>query len=312
MAGRRLLATGVTGYMGGSFLAQLLASNDPNIQGLSFSALVRKQEQADVLAKQGVNAIVFRDLDDGEFLKSIASEHDIVIHSANGFHTPSAKALIEGLAERKQKTGREVYYLQTSGTSNLGDHPITKRYLHPESRVFSDTEDIYQYMAEREALEVWGQRTTDLAVVRIGKAAGVKTYVIISPTVYGVGLGSFNKRSIQVPLLIRAALATGTAPYIGDGRPEWDHAHIADLSSMYEIVVAKILAGEGIPSGEQGVYFATAGRHTWRALSEAVGQAGHELGALETAAAASVTLEEFARAWSGGSAQFAELGFASR
>ncbi|KAK3350209.1 hypothetical protein B0T25DRAFT_611385 [Lasiosphaeria hispida] len=311
MTGLKLLATGVTGYMGGSFLAQLLASKDSNIQGLSFSALVRKQEQADILTKQGVNAIVFRDLDDVGFLKSVASEHDIVIHSANGFHPSSAKALIEGLGERK-KTGRAVYYIQTSGTSNLGDHPITTRYLHPKSRVFSDTENIYQYMVEREALEAWGQRTTDLAVVHTGKAVGVKTYVIISPTVYGVGLGSFNKRSIQVPLLIKAALATGTAPYIGDGNQEWDHVHIDDLSSMYEIVVAKILAGDDIPSGEQGIYFTTAGRHTWRALSEAIGQTGNKLGALETATATSVTLEDFAQAWSGGSTQFAELGFASR
>jgi hypothetical protein len=103
--------------MGGSFFAQLLASSDPQIKQLSFSALVRKQEQADVLRAKGINAILIRDLDDTDFLKHVASEYDIVIHSANGFYPPSAKALIEGLAERQKATGREVFYLQVGSPS---------------------------------------------------------------------------------------------------------------------------------------------------------------------------------------------------
>jgi hypothetical protein len=55
--------------------------------------------------------------------------------------------------------------------------------------VFSDKEDIYHYILEREAAEPYAQRTSDLTVVETGKATGVKTFIIMSPTVYGRGMG---------------------------------------------------------------------------------------------------------------------------
>ncbi|KAK4239095.1 hypothetical protein C8A03DRAFT_32839 [Achaetomium macrosporum] len=289
--------------MGGSFLAQLLASSNPKIRELSFSAVVRKQEQADVLANHGVNAILIQDLDDSAALKRAASEHDIVIHSANDFHPASAQALIEGLAERKKTTGREVYYIQTSGTSNLASQPLTNPHLppappnnNPNGRdIFSDTSNIHQYLLSREALEPYAQRITDLTVLRTGKATGVRTIIVMSPTVYGVGLGLFNKRSIQRPLLIRGALAKGRAVYVGDGAGEWDHVHVQDLAELYELLVKKV----GRP-------------HSWKELAEAVGKAGYELGALETAGPVEMSVAEFAREWLGGNEKLAELGFTSR
>jgi uncharacterized protein YbjT (DUF2867 family) len=135
MANKKALVTAATGFMGGSFLAQLLASTDPRIKELSFSTLVRKQEQADVLAAQGVNAILFSGLDDTDFLRRVASEHDIVIHSAHGFHTASSKALIEGLAERKKATGQDVFFIQVSTLADGLNEPYTHQ------RVDEDTND---------------------------------------------------------------------------------------------------------------------------------------------------------------------------
>jgi nucleoside-diphosphate-sugar epimerase len=201
---------------------------------------------------------------------------------------------------------------QTSGASNLGDNPITKLHHHPPGRVFSDKENIYQYMLEREAAEPYAQRTSDLTVVQTGKATGVKTFIIMFPRVYGCGMGLFNTRSIQGPALIKAALDAGHAVYIGDGKAEWGHTHIENLAALYEVVVAKLLAGEDIPSGERGIYFAATGQHTWRQFAEASGRAGHELGALRTPEAVSVSIDEFADKWTGGNKQLAELGFASR
>lgn len=317
MSGQKILLTGVTGFMGGSFLSQLLASSNPGIKKSSFSALVRKQEQADILNAKGVNAILFGDLDDVEVLKKVTSEHDIVIHSANGFHAASAKALIEGLAERKKATGKEVFYFQTSGTSNIADTPITKPHAHSQSttpRIFSDaSENIHQYLLNRESTEPYPQRTTDLAVISTGLAANVPTLIIMSPTVYGRGTGLFNTTSIQVPALTKAALARGQAIYVGsDGAEEWDHTHIEDLAALYELLVGKVLAGEKVPTGEKGVYFSAAGKHSWKQFAEAVGKAGFELGALKTAEPTAVGLEEFAETFIGGNKQLAELGFASR
>lgn len=78
------------------------------------TALVRKQDQAYLLKQKGVTAVVFEGLDDSKALKEAASEHDVVIHTPTGFHTGSAVALIEGLAERKKKTGNEVHFIHAS------------------------------------------------------------------------------------------------------------------------------------------------------------------------------------------------------
>jgi hypothetical protein len=40
----------------------------------------------------------------------------VVIHTASGFHTRAAKALVLGLRQRKKVTGQEVYYFHVSQT----------------------------------------------------------------------------------------------------------------------------------------------------------------------------------------------------
>ena len=94
----------------------------------------------------------------------------------------------------------------------------------------------------------------------------------MSPLIYGLGTGYFNRLSIQVPSMIRAALKTKQAEVIGDGKGVWDHVHVEDLALLYEISVVKILAGE-LGSGEKGVYFSENGQHTWREVAEGVADA---------------------------------------
>lgn len=244
----------------------------------------------------------------------MASEHDIVINSASAFNVEAAKALIDGLASRQEQTGQKTVYTHTSGTSSIGDRPLTKVYH--EDRVFSDTEDIHAYQVKREAQLPYAQRTTDVAVVKAGVAAGVKTYIIMSPTIYGRGTGPFNQVSIQVPTIIKRALAGGQTPVLGTGSEEWGHVHVVDLAELYELLLTKVLAGEDPPSGEKGIYFSENGYHTWRAVSESVAKAGLKLRALNTAEIKELSLEEWG---AGGSSavlpanlQTTELGFASR
>jgi nucleoside-diphosphate-sugar epimerase len=111
---------------------------------------------------------------------------------------------------------------------------------------------------------------------------------------------------------IKAALGAGYAVYVDDGTAEWDRTHIEDLAALYEVIITKLLAGEDIPSGERGIYFAATGQHTWRQFSEATARAGYELGALQNPKTVSVSIDEFASKWTGGNKQLAELGFASR
>jgi hypothetical protein len=63
---------------------------------------------------------------------------------------------------------------------------------------------------EREAQNPYLQRTAELGIVDIGLELGVKTLVIMSPTIYGIGTGLFNKTSVQIPSYIAAVLDHGS------------------------------------------------------------------------------------------------------
>ncbi|KAI8294250.1 hypothetical protein K4K56_002817 [Colletotrichum sp. SAR 10_98] len=275
---------------GGTVLHQLLNSTYPEIRNLSITVLVRKQEQVDLLKQNGINAVLFNGLDDSEQLRKAASEHDYAIHTPSGFHTGSAVALIEGLGDRKKQTGKEVYFIQTSGTSNLAQRTITK--TPSDVHEWSDKEDVFSFEEQKEAEEAYGQRTTDIAVVKTGERTGVKTYIMMPPTIYGRGKGYFNQGSMQIPSIIRGSIKAGVPLYVGDGTCRLGHVHVTDLALLYELVLSKILAGDHIPSGRKGIYFSNTGSHNWLDIARGVGKAGVKLGALDSAEPKSVSLEE--------------------
>ncbi|KAF5489037.1 Uncharacterized protein CGCS363_v012707 [Colletotrichum siamense] len=286
----RLLFTGATGFVGGTVLHQLLNSTYPEIKSLSITVLVRKQEQVDLLKQKGINAVLFNGLDDSEQLRKAASEHDYVIHTPSGFHTGSAVALIEGLGDRKKQTSKKVYFIQTSGTSNLAQRTITKTPTNVHE--WSDKEDVFSFEEQKEAEEAYGQRTTDIAVVKTGERTGVTTYIMMPPTIYGRGKGYFNQGSMQIPSIIRGSIKAGVPLHVGDGTCRLGHVHVTDLALLYELVLSKILAGDHIPSGRKGIYFSNTGSHNWLDIARGVGKAGVKLGALKSAEPKSVSLEE--------------------
>lgn len=99
---------------GGSVLSSLLNSSNPHIKALSISALVRKQEQADLLKAKGIHGIVFSSLDDVDVVRRVAGENDIVINTASAFHAAAAEAIIQGLADRQKATGKKSVLIHVS------------------------------------------------------------------------------------------------------------------------------------------------------------------------------------------------------
>lgn len=298
MSAVKVLVTGVTGYMGGSILSQLVSSRYADVQNLDISVLTRDDDRAKYFASINLKVYTIKSLDDSAAITAASSENDIVIHAANGFHAGSAQALIEGLGLRKrQMPDADVYYIHTSGTSNLADHPITKTFI--ENRVFSDKDqDIYNYLKERQAIEQYPQRATDIIVVETGKRENVPTTIIMSPTVYGLGSGQFNRLTIQYPPQVRGALKSGIAEYVGDGKGAWDMVHISDLASLYEVILRDRLQGaKKAPVGEKGIIFSGTGFFTWKAVAEGIAQAGFELGKLKNSNTKSVSLSEAAKSW---------------
>jgi nucleoside-diphosphate-sugar epimerase len=313
---QKLLLTGATGYIGGSVLTTFLNSSNSSIKALQISVLVRSKTQAKKLTGLGVHPILFQDFDDTATITKAASEHDIVIHTASGLHTNSAIALVRGLAERKKSTGRNVIFIHTSGTSKLGDKPITEKdNSGKEIPIYSDRgSNMYETLKKQEAKETYGQRTKDLAVVETGLETSVQTYILMSPTIYGTGTGLFNRQSIQIPMLMRSALASRQAEYIGDGEGIWDYVHIADLSKLYEFFLAKILGGYPVPFGKDGIFFTRTGEYRFKDLAAGIGKAGFELGVLDRAEPKSISLGQASKTLTAGimNEELVELGFASK
>ncbi|RFU74684.1 nad dependent epimerase dehydratase family [Trichoderma arundinaceum] len=314
MGPKKVLVTGATGYIGGSVLTQLLNSTHPDIKSFSYTVLVRKPEHAEYYKAQGITPILFENLDQADLLKKAASENDIVINTASAFRPIGARALIEGLAERKKTTGETVWYIHTSGTSSVGNRPVSKIYTQEDAPFeFNDkTQDIHAYELKREEHEKYPQRTCDVAVVTAGEEFNVPTYILMSPTIYGTGSGAFNKRSIQLPFLTRRALKKGYAEYIGEGAGVWDHAHIDDTAKVYELLLEKLFAQADVPFGRRGIYFAGNGRHSWKQVSDGIAKAGFAAGVLKEAGARTIGLADLANDTPNGNEQYLELGFASR
>lgn len=213
-------------------LTQLLNSTIPEIKQLSISVLIRKPEQAELYSSKGVTPIIFNGLEDAEHLRQVASEHDIVLHAADSTNPTAAEALIQGLAENQASSKATKYLIHTSGTSSLGDQPVSKKLI--ENREFSDkNDDIYSYLKQREGIESYAQRATDIKTVEVGeKVSGVNTLIVKAPIIYGRGTGFFNKKSFHIPVLIKGALAAGHAQYVGDGAGVWDYVHVVDWLSF--------------------------------------------------------------------------------
>ncbi|KAJ5240962.1 uncharacterized protein N7469_002553 [Penicillium citrinum] len=303
----QVLILGATGYIGGSFLAELLGSSMAS--KLSISALIRREEQATKLESMGVKPLFFDGLDDLESCKKAASQHNFVINAASASHDSSAKALIEGLALRQKTTGMDTYMIHTSGTSILGDHPYTS--TPQDEKIWSDEKDNI-FAMEKGNPERYGQRVTDVTVVETGKNLGVKTYIVVPPTIYGKGSGPFATLSQQVPNLARLARRRGFVAVIESGRGIWNHVHIDDLSDFYlRLFTAIIEKRDWLPSGAEAIFFVESGEHTWLQVSQGIADAMHKRGLLATNDVRSIGLKEAAEAITKGNESLVEITLAS-
>ncbi|OQE84736.1 hypothetical protein PENNAL_c0026G03492 [Penicillium nalgiovense] len=233
----------------------------------------------------------------------------VVINAASASHDRSAKALIEGLARRQKATGKESYLIHTSGTSILGDHPYTG--MPQDQEIWSDEKDNIFEM-EKNYPERYGQRVTDVTVVETGLSLGVKTYIVVPPTIYGQGGGPFSTLSQQVPNLARLARKRGFAAVIESGKGIRNHIHIADLSVFYGLLFRAVIEQKTwLPSGPEAVFFVESGEHTWLQVSQGIADAMQKSGLLATNEVKSISLKQAAAEITGDNESLAEITLAS-
>ncbi|KAL4744892.1 hypothetical protein BDW72DRAFT_199163 [Aspergillus terricola var. indicus] len=180
-------------------------------------------------------------LDDLETTTAVAAQHDIIINITLGYHSTSAQVLLRGLAQRREQTGRDVWYIRTSDASSISDKP----------------------------------RTTELGVIDTAFELGAKTLVMMSPIIYEIGTGLFNRVSVHTQYM-KAILKIGHVVAFGAGSRVYDHVHIDDLADLYWLVVQEILerGGEALPTGKKGILFSATGRHSWLEYSQLIADAG--------------------------------------
>ncbi|KAI0844731.1 NAD(P)-binding protein [Daldinia vernicosa] len=298
----QILLTGATGFIGGTILDHFINSKSPAFSNANISVLLRGEDRAAKLTStygSRVKPILYKDIDDIDATVAAAAQHDVVINTTIGFHPSSIQAVVRGLAQRKAATGRDVWLIHTSGTSNFCDNPITKKWVEPEGREFDDAkDDIYGYEKDREVREgPYHQRTAEMGAIDLALELGVKSIVINSATIYGRGTGLFNKTSVQVPLFVRAVLELKKGILLGDGKGVWDHVHVEDLADLYLLILERIVAkgGEGVPSGKKGIIFSGNGRHQWLDVAQGVADAAFAEGLIPSNKLESLTLKEAAK-----------------
>lgn len=292
-----ILLTGCTGFIGGSILSNLLASSEPSLRDACITCLLRGADRAEKLTAvygKRVRPVLYQGLDDVETTAAVAAEHDIVINTTLGIHSASSQALVRGLAQRKATTGRDVWIIHTSGTSNIADRPISQPHI--PVRVFDDiVDDVYGHEKALEQEEMYAQRTAELGVVDEGLALGVKTLIIMSPAIYGDGSGLFKKTSMQT-FRILATLKMKRAFVVSDGDNTYGHVHIDDLADLYQLALIEILdrAGEAIPTGKKSIIFSATGEGTILEQAELIAAAAQEQRLLPEKRVHRLSLEEAA------------------
>ncbi len=269
----RIFITGGTGYIGGSFL-HLMLSRD-YLHRYDIAVLVRRSRDAELLSAMGVTPVVGT-LDDDHLLNSQAAQADIVFNTANCDHRDSTAAIVSGLALRKSQTGNCSILIHTSGAGVLSDtsNGMGVALAHDTKAVIWDDAD-----AEAHAKIPYHapHREVDLEVFAASRKGTAKTYLVVPPTVFGVGLGPFaeQRMSIQIPRLIYQSLLIRRAAHVGTGENVWANVHVADLAELYLLILDAALAGRA-PEGAAGLFYPVTEHFTWLDVAKRIGQELYE------------------------------------
>jgi hypothetical protein len=132
------------------------------------------------------------------------------------------------------------------------------------------------------------------------------------PMLYGRGTGEFNKLTGPVTMLIREAMKDGYVSVVGNGEGIKGHVHIEDASSLFELIVLRLLEGEEVPYGAEGILFVENGYHHWKDVGEGIAKAGVSLGQLENDDVKHLELDEAIGKLDWHNKFWTELAFVSR
>lgn len=235
---KKILITGITGYIGGSIAQKLLERN------YEVTGLVRNESHVQELESLGIKTII-GNIHNEDLIKAAVAGVDAVIHNADSADDAYAVDNFIKALEGSHKT-----FIFTSGSAIFGgkengkrsdfvyteDYPLTPR-LEMASRVL-----INNYVLQSVQKDI-------------------RSIVIVPTMVYGKGLG-IKKDSIQVPALINFSQKKGHGVYFGEGENIWSNLHIEDLADLYVLALEKAKEGS--------VYYAENGSSSLKNIAEII------------------------------------------
>ncbi|TFK99918.1 hypothetical protein BDV98DRAFT_594475 [Pterulicium gracile] len=272
-----ILFTGATGYLGGSILERLLSH--PDFARFQITAIVRSPEKAEKLRTFGID-VAMGSHNDVDLVTDIAAKADVVFTVADCDDLGAARAILEGLKRRHEKTGKKSTLIHTSGTGALIDDA---NGAFTSDLIYDDIDPDQIETLPDSAIH----RHVDLPVVQADREGYVNTYIVLPSVVYGLATGKLidqgiqNPHSILLPHLIELGVKRGQAGVCGKGQNTWPHVHIDDMADFYIILFDAILAANPAPGhGREGYYFGENGHYLVYDLckSVAVALAAHGVG----------------------------------
>ncbi|OAL25021.1 hypothetical protein AYO22_04898 [Fonsecaea multimorphosa] len=253
-----IFITGATGYIGGDAL-KAIADNFPEVVS-TITALVRNETRGAALQSAYPNiGIIYGSLDNTSLIEMEAAKADIVVNLADADHVPATNAIVAGL-KRRAAQGKQSYLIHNSGTGILMFKDVeTDRYGEHSDKIFDDWEGIQEVTSLPDAAF---HREVDKIVLAAGENTLIKTAIVCPPTIYGIGRGTGNQRSAQIPMLAEAILKRGAGFQVGEGKANWTNVHVFDLSNLFAKLVGEALSGQNKATwGAEGYYFAQGGEH---------------------------------------------------
>lgn len=211
--------TGVTGYIGGTVVAKLLAA------GHRVRGLVRDGARAAQLAASGIEPVVGT-LDDAALLAAEAKRADAVINAADMNHRAAVEAMLDALA------GSGKRFVHTSGSGLIADGGNGESI----SDIVFDEATPYVVAPGKAA------RAALHHLIRDASLRGVHTSILYNSLIYGDGLG-LHRDSVQLPALLAQAKKSGVVRYVGRGLNVWSNVHVEDAADLHLLALDRAPAG---------------------------------------------------------------------